>query len=278
LNLWADQSSQAVIDFLDSGITVYNPAVAGITRFEDVHDSHSPPQLVSNRTAAQVDANMVDGFGESSPILRYGLQGFSVDGGGGRGLSSTCDGDSLCYPTAGGAAWLLASIPYKMMKSSGTANYHLQVGYIGMNHRGDESGDMSILFGNGTGPTYSAAIVDRERTKSLDTPDLILTAIPSPAGDYNHDGIVDAADYTVWRDTFGQSGSGLDADGDGNNQVNGADYTYWKTRFGNIHGEGATSITTGVPEPRVLSLSAIAILYQPLRLRRRVYISTRSRL
>ena len=37
------------------------------------------------------------------------------------------------------------------------------------------------------------------------------------SGDYNGNGIVDADDYTVWRDTFGQIGSGLDADGTGMN-------------------------------------------------------------
>ena len=37
---------------------------------------------------------------------------------------------------------------------------------------------------------------------------------PSLAGDYNGDGVVDAADYTVWRDTFGQTGADLAADGD----------------------------------------------------------------
>ena len=33
------------------------------------------------------------------------------------------------------------------------------------------------------------------------------------AGDYNLDGIVDAADYVVWRKTLGQSGTDLAADG-----------------------------------------------------------------
>ena len=32
-------------------------------------------------------------------------------------------------------------------------------------------------------------------------------------GDYNLNGIVDAADYTVWRNSFGQAGAGLAADG-----------------------------------------------------------------
>ncbi|MCA9188726.1 MAG: dockerin type I repeat-containing protein, partial [Planctomycetales bacterium] len=43
-------------------------------------------------------------------------------------------------------------------------------------------------------------------------------------GDYNGNGIVDAADYTVWKDTFGSSDD-LIADGNGNGIVDAADYT-----------------------------------------------------
>ena len=39
---------------------------------------------------------------------------------------------------------------------------------------------------------------------------------PTLPGDYNVDGTVDAADFTVWRDSFGASGRRqLAADGDG---------------------------------------------------------------
>ena len=51
------------------------------------------------------------------------------------------------------------------------------------------------------------------------------------AGDYNHNGIVDAADYTIWRDTLGST-SDLRADGDSNGVVNAADYSVWKMSFG----------------------------------------------
>jgi hypothetical protein len=51
-------------------------------------------------------------------------------------------------------------------------------------------------------------------------------------GDYNHDGFVDAADYTVWRDSFGQMGAGLAADSDGSNMVDEADYMAWQQNFG----------------------------------------------
>ena len=34
-------------------------------------------------------------------------------------------------------------------------------------------------------------------------------------GDYNVDGVVDAADYVVWRDSLDETGRGLAADGTG---------------------------------------------------------------
>lgn len=51
-------------------------------------------------------------------------------------------------------------------------------------------------------------------------------------GDYNNNGVVDAADYTVWRDQLGESGADLAADGDGDGQVTTADYAIWRNNFG----------------------------------------------
>jgi hypothetical protein len=48
-----------------------------------------------------------------------------------------------------------------------------------------------------------------------------LQAVQLP-GDYNENGTVDAADYTLWCNTLGQSGAGLSADGNGNNQIDAA--------------------------------------------------------
>ena len=76
-------------------------------------------------------------------------------------------------------------------------------------------------------------------------------------GDYNHNGIVDAADYTVWRDSLNQTGAGLAADGDGNNVVNQDDYTYWKNRFGNTSGSGSSAVSAAVPEPSALALALL---------------------
>jgi hypothetical protein len=55
---------------------------------------------------------------------------------------------------------------------------------------------------------------------------------PGPTGDYNGDGMVDAADYTLWRDSLGTTGSSLAADGNNNLLIDPADYTIWRSNFG----------------------------------------------
>src|SRR5262249_5803392 len=57
---------------------------------------------------------------------------------------------------------------------------------------------------------------------------IVVTSV----ADYNRDGVVDAADYTVWRDSLGQMGSSLNADGDGNGMVDANDFDVWKMHFG----------------------------------------------
>jgi hypothetical protein len=78
------------------------------------------------------------------------------------------------------------------------------------------------------------------------------TADQLGAGDYNHNGIVDAADYVVWRDSLGRTGSSLAADGNGNGVIDTGDYDVWKAHFGQhtTAGAGAAdSAGAGVPEP-----------------------------
>lgn len=69
-------------------------------------------------------------------------------------------------------------------------------------------------------------------------------------GDYNLDGIVNIADYTVWRDNLG-SQTLLAADGDGSGMVDVGDYLVWKAQFGQVAGgESATAQhSSTIPEP-----------------------------
>jgi hypothetical protein len=75
----------------------------------------------------------------------------------------------------------------------------------------------------------------------------IITA-PVLPGDYNGNSIVDAADYTVWRDTLGSTGTGLAADGNRDNTVTQLDYDIWKANFGDSAG-GAASLAQHAPVP-----------------------------
>lgn len=98
---------------------------------------------------------------------------------------------------------------------------------------------------------------------------VFLRVIASLPGDYNFNGIVDAADYTVWRDSFGQQGTGLAADGNLDEKVDDADYAFWKSHFGEVlSGAGQSfSDTPAVPEPNCLILFTLAACALPLRRR-----------
>jgi hypothetical protein len=69
-------------------------------------------------------------------------------------------------------------------------------------------------------------------------------------GDYNLDGRVDAADYSIWRDAFGLANeSSLNGNGDGMNGVDEGDYLLWKSQFGATLGGAGQLGTHSVPEP-----------------------------
>jgi hypothetical protein len=82
------------------------------------------------------------------------------------------------------------------------------------------------------------------------------------AGDYNHNGVVDAADYTIWRATLGQTGIGLAADGDGDNAVTQADYDVWKSNFGHAASGSGAGEAAAVPEPSsIVSVLLATVLF-----------------
>jgi hypothetical protein len=72
------------------------------------------------------------------------------------------------------------------------------------------------------------------------------------AGDYNADGVVNAADYTAFRDAMARGD--LSADGNGDGKLTTADWTYWTTRYGSK----SASLSSGVPEPSALAMAALA--------------------
>jgi hypothetical protein len=72
---------------------------------------------------------------------------------------------------------------------------------------------------------------------------------PGVPGDYNQNGVVDAADYVVWRNNLG-SAVALPNEGSGitPGSVTTEDYTYWRSRYGATSGAGSV-LGGAVPEP-----------------------------
>ena len=122
-------------------------------------------------------------------------------------------------------------------------------------------------------------IVDRDAVVHLITDDIYLdlrftawggnqggftylrSAAPAPTGDYNGNHVVDAADYILWRNSFGQSVTpGTGADGDGDGMIDNGDYTFGANHFGNTSPGTGSAASAAVPEPASISLAVIGLL------------------
>jgi Lamin Tail Domain len=75
-------------------------------------------------------------------------------------------------------------------------------------------------------------------------------------GDYNGDHVINAADYTVWRNNLGGSSLVNDATP---GVVDVEDYNYWKAHFGATGAAGGGTAATAVPEPMSFVLLAIGV-------------------
>jgi hypothetical protein len=258
-----------VIAFQRDKITVTNSLNS---RFEYVADSSQgfpkTTQEDDSHHGIKVFANSVYGI--------RGVEGYSIHGNLFTGIGLPCDIAHNCTMTSTGPAWLVASIGFQALQSSGMTNFNLQIGYEGIQYLDTSlpptapEEPVSVLFGT-DGPlftyTYNAvscptSMCETEITKIGDTADLTIQAVLPPPGDYNGNGIVDAADYTVWRDTLGST-TDLRANGDSSGASAGvidqADYNVWKTNFG-AHAGSGSDVGAAVPEPATLWIFLTGIL------------------
>ena len=111
---------------------------------------------------------------------------------------------------------------------------------------------LSLDFYKPLGPTEDSFVDGLGAT--LDPQIVFGTAVVTVGlpGDYNQNGVVDAPDYTLWRDSLGSTVD-LTADGDG--QIDQGDYQVWRDNF------GATTASTSAatPEPTALAMLAAAL-------------------
>jgi hypothetical protein len=128
---------------------------------------------------------------------------------------------------------------------AGTLEVSLTGGFV------PSDGDIFTILTTGAGlsGTFDTLLLPSEYQwdVSYGQYDLVLEVLgTSLIGDYNDDGVVDGADYTVWRDTFGEE----------------VDFTAWRSNFGMTSNNGSGSLGSGqaaVPEPTTLGLLLVAV-------------------
>jgi hypothetical protein len=132
---------------------------------------------------------------------------------------------------------------YQMDLAPGT--YTLQISHINdMDDSENESRDFGVAWRLDAVPTY------RE------------------FGDYNGNGVVEAGDYTMWRNTLG-SVVHLQADGDLDGIVDQDDYDVWATGFGISFIPAGASGVAVIPEPSAWLLALLSAAWAARRARRR---------
>jgi hypothetical protein len=173
-------ANQTGVDFVDGSYVTHNQRTVGVNRFEFVLDSLSVPALESLETSASVAGGAADA------LLNW--QGFTLfPAATERGVGPNCAQSEVgCFMAGDGQpAWLLGALAINPLTIGAVVDLQLQVGDLGINQ----------------------ATV--------------------PPGDYDHDGIVATADRTVWTNTFGST-TQLAADGSASAVIDAADYSVWR--------------------------------------------------
>jgi hypothetical protein len=108
-------------------------------------------------------------------------------------------------------------------------------------------------------------------------------AVTRPYADFNLDGVIDGADFSIWRDNMGLETAASFEHGDANGDgiVDAADYVIWRhtvgptTSFGAFAESGAS--VNVVPEPTTIALALAGAVFLALRAGSRFRSSNRSR-
>jgi hypothetical protein len=99
-------------------------------------------------------------------------------------------------------------------------------------------------------------------TSALYTAGVISVVAPGIPGDYNNNGVVDSADYVVWRK---HNNTATTLPNDSTPGTDQSDYNVWRAHFGQTIGSGAGATAglprSAIPEPCTLLMLLTAAIF-----------------
>ena len=206
---WTQIGSTATITmnntvYVGLAVTSHNSGTLSSSIFSHVSvttPDTTPPTVTINQAEGQADPAIVSPINFtvvfSEPVTDFATGDVTLSG---------TAGATTAVVTGGGTTY---NVAVSGMTSSGTVIASLLAGVA---H--DAAGN----------PSLASSSTDNTVTFSL-----------LQLGDYNQDGKVDAADYTVWRNSLGANVAVFSgADGSGNGVVDQADYEVWKANYGTV--------------------------------------------
>ncbi len=210
-----------------------------------------PPDLLTlriNTTNGQVsivNATAGASFDMNYYEVRSASGSLNIGAGGWNSIDGNVPASTTTWEKAGGSTANLISETNLLGMS--TLNSSQNVG-VGAAYAGTLPAHQDLRFFYGTksgGTTLFGGFVEYVTSSVL-------------LGDFNGNGKVDAADYTLWRNNLGAvEGSLLSGNGNGGT-IDQSDYNLWKSNFG-MGGSGSLAgQTQSIPEPATLGLLLLA--------------------
>ena len=157
--------------------------------------------------------------------------------------------------------------PWTILDSSKIGDLAVELRQNGVSLGSSSSGGVgvaeSLSFDSSSAGDFTVRVTGSTTGTQMYRLDVAVTSL-ALAGDYNGDGLVNAADYTLWRDSLGST-TNLAADGDASGEVDLADYGVWASAYGSsIQGTAANGSAT-VPESSGLGLAGWGLILAKFR-------------
>ncbi len=161
----------------------------------------------------------------------------------------------------GHSNWIFLTEQYEDQSSSSTSSFDLQT------NEHTWSGGYNWDTINIPADSYLARITPIDgrgnQGSSLITQQFIVDNTPNLIGDYNRDKVVNAADYTIWRDSLDDVVNAFaEADGSGNGLIDQEDYDLWLANYGQTETSSSQAITAVVSPPSTPSSNLLSLSVQ----------------